>query len=90
MLAREKGNDWYIGGISGEETGRTVTVPLSFLAPGTTYFMTRIADGASGKPFDEQASSVASTDSITVPMLARGGFVARLTHNPGAKAGLKK
>jgi len=90
VLAREKGNDWYIGGISGEETGRTVTVPLSFLAPGTTYRMTRIADGASGKPFDEQASSVASTDSITVPMLARGGFVARLTPNPGAKAGLKK
>jgi hypothetical protein len=44
----------------------------------------------SDKAFDEQAGSAASTDSITVPMLANGRFVARLTPNPGPKAVFKK
>jgi hypothetical protein len=90
VLARQKGGDWYIGGINGEETGRSVAVSLSFLAPGTTYRMTRIADGASDKTFDEQTGSVASTDSITVPILARGGFVARFTPMLGPNAELRK
>jgi len=39
----------------------------------------------SDKTFDERAGSVASTDSITVPMLANEGFVARLTPTLGLK-----
>jgi hypothetical protein len=88
VLARQKGNDWYIGGISGEETGRSVTIPLSFLPPGTSYRMTRIADGASDTTFDELTRDVAATDSFPVSMRARGGFVVRLTPAP-AKATLQ-
>ena len=77
VLARRKGFDWYIGGITGD-TARSVTVPLPFLTAGSSYQMTRIADGTSSTTFGEMLDTVASTGSIEVSMPLHGGFVARL------------
>jgi alpha-glucosidase len=78
VLARKKGNDWYVGGINGQSSTRSVTVPLSFLQAGPDHQMLRIADGSSNTTFSELLDTVSSTRSISVSMRARGGFVARL------------
>jgi alpha-glucosidase len=77
VLARRKGLDWYVGGITGD-TVRSVTVPLSFLTAGSSYQMTRIADGASSTTFDELLDTVTLNGSFEVSMPLRGGFVAKI------------
>jgi hypothetical protein len=78
ILARRKGTAWYVGGIAGDDQTRNASVPLAFLGTGT-YQMTVISDGSSDTTFAERAASVTATDSLTVSVRARGGFVARLT-----------
>ena len=77
VLARRKGNDWYVAGIAGD-TARAMTVKLSFLpnAP-AAYQMTLIADGATAKTFSEIVDTVGSGDSITINVPLRGGWVAK-------------
>jgi len=41
--------------------------------------MTLIRDGADDRAFDSAARAVKATESVTVPMRPRGGFVMRLT-----------
>ena len=78
VIARKKGDHWYVGGINGQRNSQSVTVPLSFLPSGVQYSMLRIADGSSNTTFDELQGTVESTGSITVTMSANGGFVVRL------------
>jgi alpha-glucosidase len=78
VLARRKGNAWYVAGISGEAQARDLVMPLSFLATGQ-YTMTVIADGSDDDSFSESSATVTATDSLDVSLRPRGGFVARLT-----------
>jgi alpha-glucosidase len=78
VLARRKGERWYVGGIGGEATPRDLQVALSFLGAGT-FSATIIADGANDDSFAESASSVTAGDVLPISMRARGGFVATLT-----------
>ncbi|MBN1130373.1 MAG: glycoside hydrolase family 97 catalytic domain-containing protein, partial [Chitinispirillaceae bacterium] len=80
VLARQKGRHWYVGGINGQGSTQSVTVPLSFLVPGVRYQMLRIADGTSNTTFGELLDTVVSTESITISMRSNGGFVARLVN----------
>jgi hypothetical protein len=84
VVARREGEVWYVGGVTADEA-RTARVPLGFLAesPGarTTaggWEMTLIADGAADREFSIRTARVSPTDTIEVPMRARGGFVMRL------------
>ena len=43
LLARRLGDDWYLGGMTGEES-RDVEVPLSFLSDGERYHFTLYSD----------------------------------------------
>jgi alpha-glucosidase len=78
IIARKKGDSWFIGGINAEQREKQKTVSLSFLPKETKYKLTLIADGKHDKSFDTRYALVDSSDSITVKMLRRGGFAASL------------
>jgi hypothetical protein len=78
VLARRKGERWYVGGIGGDATPRNLQVPLSFLGAGN-FSAAVIADGADDDSFAESSSGVTAGDVLPVAMRARGGFVATLT-----------
>ncbi|MEO6550476.1 MAG: glycoside hydrolase family 97 catalytic domain-containing protein [Ferruginibacter sp.] len=78
MLARRKGDEWYIGGISAEQRERTKTIKFDFLPDGVKYKLTLIADGSHDKAFSTQYFVVDRTGSVDVKLLRRGGFAASL------------
>ncbi len=81
-MARRKGAAWYIGGINAENREKRKTFPLSFLADGTNYRLTLIADGKHDKDFVTSYLVVNKSSSLDVRMLRRGGFAATLLPMP--------
>lgn len=79
IMARQKGNCWYVGGISSENIEKTKTLKFDFLPKDSKYKLTLISDGNHDKDFKVQYLVVDSSSSIQVKMLRRGGFVAYLT-----------
>jgi alpha-glucosidase len=79
IMARRKGDTWYIGGINGEIEEKKKSISLAFLSDGLKYKLTLIIDGTHDKDFATQYLIVDKTCSIDVVMLRRGGFVASLT-----------
>lgn len=78
IVARQKGNCWYIGGISGENKEKTKTLKFGFLPENANYKLTLIADGSHDKDFNVQYLVVNQSSSVEVKMLRRGGFAASL------------
>lgn len=78
VLARRKGTEWYIGGISADLRERKKTIRFSFLPDGVKYKLTMIADGKHDKEFNTRYMVISNTDSIDVRLLRRGGFAASL------------
>lgn len=78
IVARQKGNCWYIGGISGENIEKTKTLNFDFLPEKSNYKLTIIADGEHDKDIKVQYLVVNQSSSVEVKMLRRGGFVASL------------
>jgi len=77
VIARKNGENWYVGGISGEKKPLTLNVGLFFLDDGA-YSMTFIGDGNNDKSFESKEESVHAGESIMVNMRARGGFVMKI------------
>jgi len=77
VIARKHGENWYVGGISGEKEPLTLNVGLSFLDDGA-YSMIFIGDGNNDKSFESKEESVHAGESIMVNMRARGGFVMKI------------
>jgi hypothetical protein len=78
VIARQKKDIWYIGGLSSEIKEKTLTMKLDFLTEGIKYKLTLISDGEHDKAFMTQYVMVDNTSSIDVKLLRRGGFVASL------------
>lgn len=79
MLARKKGETWYIGGINADQRReKRKTVKFDFLPEGKKYQLTLIADGPYDSVFDIQYLVVDNKSTIDVRMLRRGGFAAFL------------
>ena len=78
IIARRKGDLWYIGGLNSERFERTKTLTFDFLPEGKQYKMTLITDGKHDKAFATQYLVVDKSSSINVKMLRRGGFAAKL------------
>lgn len=78
VIARRKGDQWYIGGICAERFERNKSVMLDFLPSGTRYRLTLISDGDHDKKLSASYMVVDNTSSLNVRMLRRGGFVAKL------------
>ena len=78
IIARQKGNAWYIGGISSEIIEKTKNLVFNFLLEGVKYKLTLIADGKHDKDFATNYMVVDKSSMVEVKMLRRGGFVASL------------
>jgi alpha-glucosidase len=78
IIARKKGTNWYIGGISSERFERTKNLNFDFLPENKKYKLTLIADGKHDKNFSVQYKVVDKSSSLSVKLLRRGGFAAVL------------
>jgi hypothetical protein len=79
VIARRKGNNWYVGGISAEQRREMKkTIKFDFLPDSIKYKLTLIADGKYDKAFDTKYLVVDKSSSVDVKMLRRGGFVMSL------------
>lgn len=73
VLARRKGNDWYISGINGKNTARNLNINTSFAAQGD-YIKQTIADGATQADLALSEQTYQTGNQISVNMAAYGGF----------------
>lgn len=78
IIARQKGDNWYIGGITSERFERTKNINFSFLPEGVKYKITLITDGIHDKELVTKYLVVDNTSSLNVRLLRRGGFAAKL------------
>lgn len=74
MMARRKGNDWYIGGINGTDKEIDLKLNLSFLGEesGPLYL---IMDGINEISFREEMHEIHFSQDLMIHCLPRGGFV---------------
>ncbi len=88
VIARRKGNSWYVGGITDEEP-RNMNIPLNFLDPDTNYRVELYCDADNAdyetNPMAVNIETVKQTqaDHMKVHLIKSGGFAARLV--PQAK-----
>lgn len=80
VIARRKGDDWYVGGMTVQS--RTVDVPLAFLKRKTRYRATIFKDRDVGLPAATETREWGRSDILTLPMSDRGGFVVHLSPLP--------
>ena len=78
VIARRRAQDWYLGGLNGENEAKTVSLDLSFLGDGA-WFAKLIADGANATSFDSSERQLKTGEMLEVKLLPQGGFVARLS-----------
>lgn len=74
VIARRKGNTWYVGGINGTDQKLTLTFNPKQLAPNAKTF-TLFTDGPDGRSFAIDATKNAQ-QTLKIDCLPRGGFVA--------------
>lgn len=79
VLARRKGNVWFIAGINGQDKSRSVALDLSVFGKGS-WKLDWIADGDNPKSFSHaDPLTVSADDKPSITLGAFGGFVARLS-----------
>ncbi len=78
VMARRKGDVWYIAGINGTDESRVIGVPLETLGLEKGRKVTWFKDGSDGKSFvtEESVSLPEDGKAVQVECLPRGGFVA--------------
>jgi alpha-glucosidase len=81
VIARKKGDNWFVGGINSGKKEKIQHLKFDFLPEGKKYKLTLIADGAHDKAFSTQYLVVDKTSSIDVKMLSQGGFAASIVLN---------
>jgi alpha-glucosidase len=78
VTARRKGSTWYIGAMT-NEAGRTVDVPLDFLAPGGAYRADIMEDGRDRNHLATRDARVTGKTRLKLKLAPSGGAVAVLT-----------
>ncbi len=82
-VARQDGNDWYIGAIT-DSISRDFNIDLSFLPDGN-YQLTEFVDGINADQFAEdfrkETSNVKPQDEISIHLAPGGGYAAILRKN---------
>lgn len=77
VLARRKGDTWFIGGMTGDKD-REVTISLDFLEDGKTYTLTSFEDGINADrqamDYKKRESTVQKDKSLTLRMVRNGGW----------------
>ena len=81
VVARRKGDKWYIGGISGSK-GKEVTINLDFLPEGKEFNMDYFQDGVNAErqamDYKKDSKKVDASSSVTIRMVRNGGWAAIL------------
>ena len=84
IVAKRKGKDWYIGGITNDKN-REIEIDFSFLKKETQFSMDIFTDGINADSYatdyKRNKNSIHSSDTILVKMVLNGGFAAKLTSN---------
>jgi hypothetical protein len=78
IIARQKGDAWYLGGINAEIKEKTKTLKFDFLPEGKKFKLTLITDGEHDKVLKTQYLVVDKSTTLDVKILRRGGFAACL------------
>jgi alpha-glucosidase len=78
IIARQKHNIWYIGGLNSEGIEKNKILKFDFLTDGVKYKLTLISDGKHDKDFATSYLVVDKSSAVDVKMLRRGGFAASL------------
>jgi alpha-glucosidase len=78
VMARRKGDNWYVGGINAELKEKKKKLTLGFLPEGQKYKLTLISDGKHDQEFSTRYLVVDQTSEVEVKLLRRGGFAASL------------
>ena len=77
VVAKRKGDKWFIGGITNNE-GRTINLDLSFLPAGKSFTLTSFEDGINADrqamDYKQKESKVNSTTQLTIKMVRNGGW----------------
>jgi len=73
IIARKKGNQWYIGGINGKDKAQTLEINFNFLGKGN-FSLQLIKDGNDDKSFSYDTVNLKTGDIFKVDCLPRGGF----------------
>lgn len=80
-VARRKGKDWYVGGLTNWNR-RTIQLSLDFLTPGKSYTLTLFRDGVNahrkGTDHVIETRKVDSTTILNIEMAPGGGFAAKI------------
>ena len=78
ILARRKGDTWYLAGVNGQNQAREERIkPGAWLGAGR-YTLARIGDGADARSFASETQRFEAGQEFSVKMLPYGGFVATL------------
>jgi len=77
IIARKKGNQWYLGGLNGKDEKQTLKIDFGFLDK-ANYKLKLIRDGVNDKSFAVEIINVKKGAVLNVECLPRGGFVAVL------------
>jgi hypothetical protein len=79
IVARQKGDSWYIGGLNAEQVEKNENLAFGFLAEGIKYKLTLIGDGTHDRELAVSYSVIEKESSVAVRTLRRGGFIAYVT-----------
>ena len=73
IIARKKGNKWYLAGLNGKDAAQALLVKFDFLGKGNHSFQL-IKDGKDDKSFSSEIIKVKKGDTLKIECLPRGGF----------------
>jgi len=79
-MARQKGNDWYVGGMTNWDA-REITLDLSFLGTGNyrvELFKDGINAGKAARDYKKEVFTVSASKPLSVSMASGGGFAMRV------------
>ncbi len=78
VLARRKGDTWFVAGINGEDKTKELTVQLPFLPDGK-HSVEMITDGDSNRSFAVNRLNIDNKTPFDIPVMAYGGFVLKIS-----------
>ena len=79
IVAKRKGEKWFIGGITNGDEERTFRLPLNFLSPGQhrlTAFKDGVNAGYQAMHYNRIQQTVTPDTTIEVHMVKNGGYAA--------------
>ena len=75
VLARKKGNRWYISGINGTNEKRILSFSTDRLNIGNNTQCIMLKDGDNSKDFNISKVKITTSEPINIPCLPMGGFL---------------